>query len=145
MPVYFVLGWWSSPWGLARSYIFPFWSWPQEWLTSQDALELTDKQIDNLLTCYQWMLDGLQRCAEERNEDILPQLGLEAIALPKVILRLKFSQALPEHANPLFARQYYVLAFLLLTPVQQASITQDIFLHHHGILLRNRVCIIRGV
>ena len=52
--------------------------------TVQRELELKDSQVDSILTCYQWMIDMLQRCAEERNEEILPQLGLEATSLPMV-------------------------------------------------------------
>lgn len=50
----------------------------------QDALHLSDSQIDNILTCYMWLIDMLRKCEEERNEDILPQLGLEALSVPKV-------------------------------------------------------------
>ena len=50
----------------------------------QRELDLKDSQVDSILTCYQWMIDMLQRCAEERNEEILPQLGLEATSLPMV-------------------------------------------------------------
>lgn len=47
---------------------------------------LTEAQIDRLLSYHERLQAMLTKCAANRNDVILPQLGLEATHVPKVCL-----------------------------------------------------------